>query len=92
MDDRRAAPTDQFLRSCDFFESSTQMHGRCPQAIRSLPGNGRVQSIIYFESGCAVAKFLQPTLVAAGQFLAANLEKLARSQVAEKQVIVRQRP
>ena len=44
------------FRRGNLFKVSAEMHGRCPQAIGSFPGNGCVQRVIYFEDAGAVAE------------------------------------
>lgn len=52
------------FRRGNLFEASAEMHGRCPQAIGSFPGNGCAQRVIYFEDAGAVTELLQTLLVA----------------------------
>ena len=91
MDDRASCP---FRTAFSEAAISSKLPPRCTrrrsQTIVSLPWNGGVQRVIHLESRSAITVSSELPLVALGQSLAANLEKLVWSQVTKTQVIPRQ--
>src|ERR1700757_1653451 len=78
------------LRGSNLFKASSQMHRRGSQAIDCLPRNRCVQRIVHFEDAGSVAEALQPSPVALRESFPANFDELTRSQITEKEIIVRQ--
>src|SRR5580693_2346920 len=80
---------DCSFRGSNLFETSAKMHRRRSQALGGFPGNRRVQRVIHFEDGGAIAEFCHSPLVAVRESFSSNVDELSRSQVAQKHVIFR---
>ena len=81
----------RFFRRGDFFEASAEMNACSAQAIGCFPRNRRVERVIDFEGGRAVAKSCELSFVAFREFVSSYLDQLPGSQVTENQAIAIER-
>src|SRR5208283_3246023 len=76
-----------FLRRSDFLQSAPQMHGCGTQTFIRFPRNWARQGIVNLEYAGTVTILLELTAVRRRQPVARYAQQLARSHIAERDII-----
>jgi hypothetical protein len=77
------SPPDGGFPGGDLIQSSAEVDGTGPQALRRLPGDGSVEREVHLEDARSVAVILEGAPVALGEVLPRDVEQLAGRDVEE---------